>query len=185
MAKHPHALVELVAATLHTLDGGDSVPTADVERAESVYRARAEMVLATIIRFADAEGKPVVFGDHAAALLDEVHGRGTQPMAEHPETTCRRCGGPNVSWFAPSPLWNAVMRGGSIDGPWEFDELICPTCFCILAEERGIASTWRVHAETINVELETVTPTGRVWDPETDLWVESSVDPPDDQDAPN
>lgn len=61
----PHALVEVVAATLHTLDGGDPVPIADVERAESVYRARAEMVLATIARFADFEGKPVVFGDVA------------------------------------------------------------------------------------------------------------------------
>lgn len=88
----------------------------------------------------------------------------------HPEATCRRCGGPNVVWFAPSPLWNAVMRGGSIDGPWEFDELICPTCFCALAEERGVASVWRIDAREVHVELETTTPSGRVWDAETDLW---------------
>lgn len=88
----------------------------------------------------------------------------------HPEAVCRRCGGPNVSWFAPSPLWNAVMRGGSIDGPWEFGELICPTCFCVLAEERGVACDWRLHAQAIKVELETVTPSGRVWDAAADLW---------------
>jgi hypothetical protein len=88
------------------------------------------------------------------------------------ESQCRRCGGPNVSWAAPSPLWNAVMRGGSIDGPWEFGELICPTCFVVLAEERGIACDWTVAAKTVYVALETVTPSGRRWDAESGLWVE-------------
>lgn len=93
----------------------------------------------------------------------------------HPETVCRRCGGPNVSWFAPSPLWNAVMRDGSINGPQEFDELICPTCFAVLAEERGVANGWRLTATRVHVELETVTPSGRVWDAETDMWRETSA----------
>jgi hypothetical protein len=92
-----------------------------------------------------------------------------EPQA-YPEETCRRCGGPNVGWFAPSPLWNAVMRGGSINGPQEFGELICPTCFCVLAEERGIASVWRLHAQAVHVELETTTPSGRIWDATVDLW---------------
>lgn len=91
------------------------------------------------------------------------------------ESVCHRCAGPNVSWSAPSPLWNAVMRGGSIDGPWEFDELICPTCFAVLAEERGVASGWRIDARDVAVELETITPSGRVWSPERMLWVK----PPD------
>lgn len=99
------------------------------------------------------------------------------------ETRCRRCNGPNVSWSAPSPLWNAVMRGGSIDGPWEFGELICPTCFAVLAEERGIADGWKVAATTVHVPLETVTPSGRVWDESVGLWVlpESPERQPDDE----
>ncbi len=43
----------------------------------------------------------------------------------------------------------------------------------ILAEERGVANRFRVTAEVVNVALETVTPTGRVWDEEKFLWVES------------
>ena len=62
------------------------------------------------------------------------------------------------------------MRGGSIDGPWEYDETICPTCFCTLADERGVAMRFRVDAAECLVELETVTPSGRVWNAETDLW---------------
>lgn len=95
---------------------------------------------------------------------------------EHPEESCRRCGGPNVSWSAPSPLWNAVMRGGSIDGPWEHDELVCPTCFAVLAEERGVATGWRLDATDVAVQLETVTPSGRVWDANSWLWKPAPFD---------
>lgn len=28
----------------------------------------------------------------------------------HPESYCQRCDGPNVEWYAPSPLWNTVLR---------------------------------------------------------------------------
>ena len=88
-------------------------------------------------------------------------------IAEHPESQCSRCHGPNPpSWSAPSPLWNAVMRGGSINGVEEFG-VVCPTCFVVLAEERGIASFWRLSAERVYVELETVTPSGRVWNEQT------------------
>ena len=62
------------------------------------------------------------------------------------------------------------MRGGSIDGPTEFDDLICPTCFMVLAEERGIAEAWRLDARVVHVGLELVTPSGRVWDADADLW---------------
>lgn len=88
----------------------------------------------------------------------------------HPESYCHRCGGPNIVWVSPSPLWNAVMRGGSINGDDEHDGIVCPTCFARLAEERGIASRWRLSAELVAVDLETVTPSGRTWDAETWLW---------------
>ena len=98
----------------------------------------------------------------------------------HPETWCHRCGGPNRAWYAPSPLWNAVMRGGSIDGPSEFDDLICPTCFMVLAEERGVAETWRLDARAVHVDLELTTPSGRTWDAECDLW-RAALEVTDDQ----
>jgi len=85
------------------------------------------------------------------------------------ESTCQRCGGPNRVWYAPSPLWNEVMRGGSINGDEEYG-IVCPTCFMVLAEERGIAGCWRLDARDVHVELETVTPSGRRWDVEADRW---------------
>lgn len=84
---------------------------------------------------------------------------------------CRRCGHANPSWFAPSPLWNAVMRGGSINGEPEFSDMVCAACFIELANDRDIAHGFRVTAEVVNVELETTTPSGRVWDSERFLWV--------------
>jgi hypothetical protein len=90
---------------------------------------------------------------------------------DHPESFCHRCDGPNVVWVAPSPLWNAVMRDGSINGAEQFDGIVCPTCFAILAEEHGIADIWRLGAEAVHVPLEVVTPSGRVWDGER--WTEA------------
>lgn len=89
----------------------------------------------------------------------------------HPERHCGRCGGPNIVWCAPSPLWNAVMRGGTINGIEEYS-IVCPTCFAVLAEERGIAQTWVLRAQDVLVELETVTPSGRVWDDDKLLWMD-------------
>ena len=83
------------------------------------------------------------------------------------EAFCHRCRGPNVEWSAPSPLWNQVMRGGSINGVEPYHGIICPTCFAIMAEALGIACRWRLSAEIVNVPLETVTPSGRVWNPDT------------------
>lgn len=88
--------------------------------------------------------------------------------AEH----CRKCGRDNPSWSAPSPLWNAVMRGGSVDGNPIHDDLVCPSCFIGLAMDAGIASGWRLIATDVNVLLETVTPSGRVWDDAAFLWDE-------------
>lgn len=94
---------------------------------------------------------------------------GRSPNADA-ESYCHRCLGPNIVWSAPSPLWNAVMRGGSINGDEEFDGIVCPTCFGELAEQRGIARTWRLTADVVLVELETVTPSGRIWDDGAQLW---------------
>lgn len=90
---------------------------------------------------------------------------------DHPEAFCGRCGGTNPQWVAPSPLWNAVMRGGSINGGQELcGGIVCPSCFANLATEAGIANDWRLTAEDVRAPLETVTPSGRVWNSETWLW---------------
>lgn len=83
-------------------------------------------------------------------------------------------------WCAPSPLWNAVMRGGSVNGVEEFDGIVCPVCFAQLAEQRGIASVWRLSAEQVHVPLETVTPSGRTWDSDAWLWREREATHLDD-----
>lgn len=90
----------------------------------------------------------------------------------HPERQCWRCGGPNIPWSAPSPLWNQVMRGGDINGTEIHNGIVCPTCFAILAEEQGVADLWRFYADRVLVPLQTVTPNGRVWDERTWLWRE-------------
>jgi hypothetical protein len=87
---------------------------------------------------------------------------------------CRRCGCDNPPWHAPSPLWNKVMRGGSINGEPAYEDMVCATCFMVLAEKRGIATIWRVHALEVKVPLETVTPSGRVWSEDQFLWVDGS-----------
>lgn len=88
------------------------------------------------------------------------------------EAYCHRCKGPNVVWAAASPLWNEVMRGGDINGDWEFDEIICPTCFCVLAKERGVADFFRLFSPEPIVRLKEVTPSGRTWNKDTFLWDE-------------
>lgn len=85
---------------------------------------------------------------------------------------CNRCERDYRMWHAPSPLWNAVMRGGCIDGPWEFSEMICPNCFMEMAEDRGVADGFRVVADNVRVPLQTVTPSGRVWDDKRQLWIQ-------------
>jgi len=107
---------------------------------------------------------------------DRAPAQPTPGETEHPERHCGRCGGPNISWSAPSPLWNQVMRGGDIGGTERFDGIVCPTCFAILAEEAGVAELWRLYAERVHVPLETVTPSGRVWDEATWLWIQPGAE---------
>lgn len=57
----------------------------------------------------------------------------------HPEDRCERCGGQNVTWFAPSELWNKAH--GVYD-------ILCPVCFVNLAEAAGIRPTaWQIGPE--------------------------------------
>ena len=62
----------------------------------------------------------------------------------HPEETCENCGGPNITWFAPSELWNAVARVE------DYEPMLCPICFAKMAEEKGYKPTaWVLSMERI------------------------------------
>lgn len=88
------------------------------------------------------------------------------------EHKCDKCGGNNpLSWFADSPLWNEVMRGGDISAQDEYS-FICPNCFMQLAIDKGIADMFRVWSPSPLVKLKTATPSGRVWDEEKFKWVD-------------
>lgn len=129
---------------------------------------------------------------HAAAsdlALDELAGRGLRAASVHVmqaddtfavygtarptapeefEAACRRCGVPNITWTAPSPLWNHVMRAKGRD---LYDGIVCPGCFARLAEETGaVGGLWRLWAEDVLVPLGEVRSDGAVWNPVTWLW---------------
>lgn len=63
-------------------------------------------------------------------------------MSAHPEDICEDCNGRNVVWFAPSELWNKVVRKPDIADP-----MLCPRCFILRAENIGIQYTWEVKPE--------------------------------------
>lgn len=84
--------------------------------------------------------------------------------------TCRRCGGQNVVWCAPSPLWNMVMRGNDIDGNPLFGDLVCMACFVALADDLGLSGQWRLSLTPEPPGLIFETPSGRKWDAGSWLW---------------
>lgn len=89
----------------------------------------------------------------------------------HPESVCERCGGANLlSWHAPSPLWNTVMRDE--DGTDAFNGIVCPRCFGELAQAKGVAATFCLTTHDAQVPLPTVSPGGRIWNPERCMWEE-------------
>lgn len=94
-------------------------------------------------------------------------------VAEH--EWCRRCGGQSVAWAAESPLWNFVMRGGSIDGTPIYDDLVCMTCFIALAQDAGVTEKWRLTTRTLPAGVEKVTPSGRRWDAQRWLWIDAGA----------
>lgn len=61
----------------------------------------------------------------------------------HPEATCEDCQGPNVTWFAPSWVWNIATRDMRL-------LILCPVCFIRRAEEAGITPTsWVIQPEAV------------------------------------
>jgi len=65
-----------------------------------------------------------------------------QAAESHPEDYCHKCGGPNVVWFAPSPIWNKAVREKGEK------EILCPVCFIKLAESAGFdQKAWKVAPE--------------------------------------
>jgi hypothetical protein len=88
---------------------------------------------------------------------------------------CHRCGGENSEWSTPSPLWNLVMRGGSINGESLYGDMVCVGCFVLQATLiAGVSGHWRLTVTPEPPGLETVTPSGRTWNPETWLWDEAT-----------
>lgn len=76
---------------------------------------------------------------HYETLMRRASEMELEVTMSHPEDFCERCKGPNVVWFAPSPLWNAAH------GEWD---ILCPVCFVQLAEAAGITPTaWRIAPE--------------------------------------
>lgn len=86
------------------------------------------------------------------------------------EDWCHRCGGDNISWSAPSPLWNRIMRGDNVGGKEPWDGIICPTCFAVLTEQEGVGKMWLLFPQVVLAELKVVTPDGRAWNPDTWKW---------------
>lgn len=122
--------------------------------------AAAWKLIVETVRHPNTNKKIVVQGDHVEVLSTDAGARDS-------ESYCHRCDGPNRPWSAPSPLWNAVMR--QTPDVWLWEEIICPTCFMVLAEDAGIAACWRLDADSL-VNLPTTSPDGRVWDEAARLW---------------
>lgn len=133
------------------------------QRDELSFKVNAAMMVRC---WTNEDGKRFVFADDLRAAL------GYAAPDEHPERRCHRCANPFRPWVAPSPLWNQVMRGGDVNGVEIHAGIICPTCFAVLAETAGVADLWRLHAERVHVPLQTVTPSGRVWNPQRWMWEE-------------
>jgi hypothetical protein len=129
---------------------------------------RAELVQVAAVAVAWIEA----IDRRQAAIHEAPRDIAKNATSEPTESRCGRCGGPNIVWSAPSPLYNEVMRGGDINAGEPFHGFICPTCFACLAEEKGIATFWRLSAERVHVPLATVTPSGRMWDEASWMWVE-------------
>lgn len=63
---------------------------------------------------------------------------------DHPEATCKKCGGKNTLWYAPNEIWNSVMRDTDhLEDDWG---IICPQCFLELTEAKGLKLIFTVEA---------------------------------------
>jgi hypothetical protein len=80
---------------------------------------------------------PNIVGDLTDSILALPQAGGAHTHS-HPEDTCQKCGGENVTWYADNPLWNKVV--GSPNGIW------CPLCFIKAADAAGIPGVLRITA---------------------------------------
>lgn len=69
--------------------------------------------------------------------------QGRSETSGHPEEICDDCNGPNVVWYAPSPLWNEVCRPAG----YLTDPMLCPRCFILRAEKTGLKGVWKIELE--------------------------------------
>ena len=90
-------------------------------------------------------------------------------MTQEREGLCELCGREYRVWSASSPVWNAAVRGGCINGEERFNYL-CADCFMGLAEDCGAGSLFYVTAER-TCDLQTTTPEGRVWSEPARRWL--------------
>lgn len=143
--------------------------TEDANRAEaSELRARLAAVRAVVDEWATADPNAPSYD-----LWNQVRAVLPSPnVGTLDDEICHRCGGENVRWSAPSPLWNKVMRGNDINGEPRYGDLVCIRCFIVLAFEAGIDGTWRVGLDPEPEGMIYETPSGRVWDQVRGLWVE-------------
>lgn len=58
---------------------------------------------------------------------------------DHPEYICGLCGGKNIVWYAPSPLWNHVVRQRGKP------EVLCPDCFDDLCNDLDITIIFKTE----------------------------------------
>lgn len=70
----------------------------------------------------------------------------SEPLRDNSEGWCRKCGGRNVTWFAPNSLWNRAVRQQLREQ--DIGSIICPICFVEMAELGGIRPpAWQVAPE--------------------------------------
>ena len=72
------------------------------------------------------------FADRVLALLEGERG-------EPRELLCMVCNHDYPVWFAPSDLWNRVVRTPAGSDRWPF---LCPTCFGMKANEAGVGAVF-------------------------------------------
>jgi hypothetical protein len=109
-----------------------AIAKAAVDRilSETPRQISMEMYAREVAFIAFAEG-----WNAKAAEYQQTNGGG-----EVRELLCQRCNSEYPVWFCPNEIWNAVQQTG--------EHFFCPTCFAILAEERGIRPTaWFVRPE--------------------------------------
>lgn len=76
---------------------------------------------------------------------------GKKMWGEISEGVCQLCDRDYCVWFAPSPLWNKVMRYSEDGETREKYAFVCMDCFANEAEEAGIKPTaWVLDHEVVS-----------------------------------